>query len=75
MFLHNALTMWYVSYMVSMYTTMMSRNMHAVEDSIIGSVYDKARFHKIAFNKEKFYYTRKEKWMNIIEMMGTSNVM
>lgn len=73
--LHNAVSAWYVYYMIEMYFTMASRNMHAVEDSIIGSVYDKARYHKIEFKEQQFYYTRSSKWANFCEMMGTSNVL
>jgi hypothetical protein len=51
------------------------KNMHSVEETAIGGVYDKARFHKIAFGEmKKFYYTRASFLSNWCEMMGTSNV-
>lgn len=57
--------------MVEMYLTMAFKNMHAVEDSMIGSIFDKARYHKIPFNRTHFYYTRHSSFLNLLEMMGT----
>jgi hypothetical protein len=51
------------------------KNMHSVEEQTIGSVYDKARFHKIDFgDMKKFYYTRPSFLKNWCEMMGTRNI-
>ena len=54
---------------------MSTRNMHAVEEIIIGQLYDKARFHKMPVAEKKFYYTRKGGWLeNLSEMMGSRNI-
>ena len=55
---------------------MSSRNMHAVEETMIGSVFDKARYHKIPimpFMEKEFYYDRGSTFANFCEMMGTIN--
>jgi hypothetical protein len=52
--------------------------MHAVEEAIIGQLYDKARFHKLIspIEPKKFYYTRQGGILeNLSEMMGTRNVL
>lgn len=58
---------------------MASRNMHAVEELVIGNLYDKARYHKLVkcSDNMKFYYTRKVggAFENMAEMMGTRNVL
>lgn len=56
---------------------MSTRNMHAVEEAIIGQLFDKARFHKMGnVDKTKFYYTRRGGWFeNLTEMMGSRNVL
>lgn len=49
--------------------------MHSVEETSIGHIYDKARFHKIPFGDMKiFYYTRPSFVQNWCEMMGSRNV-
>ena len=49
--------------------------MHSVEETSIGHIYDKARFHKIPFGDMKiFYYTRQSFIQNWCEMMGSNNV-
>ncbi|MFS8160365.1 MAG: hypothetical protein ACMG6E_09200 [Candidatus Roizmanbacteria bacterium] len=58
---HNGVTVWYVYYMVEMYFTMASRNMHSVEDTIISGIYEKAKYHNIQFNKRQYYYSRETK--------------
>lgn len=73
--LHNLGT-WYYNYQLAKwYLSMASRNMHAVEEVMIGQVYDKARFHKMQYNDKKFYYTRKGGVIeNLSEMLGSRNV-
>eukprot|EP00347_Sterkiella_histriomuscorum_P004918 403358582 len=57
--IHNPLTAYYNYALLTMYTKNIKRNIHAVEESIIGSTYDKARFHKIDYGGiKKFYFTR-----------------
>jgi hypothetical protein len=73
MLVHNSVACWYISMMVYMYWWMAARNMHAVEDSTIGQLYDKLQYHKITFKQKRFYYTRKAIWDNITEMMGCAN--
>lgn len=55
--------------------------MHAVEDTSIGNLYDKARFHMIDFGKQKkFYYSRtndkgqSDVWANMSEMMTSGGL-
>ena len=58
---------------------MSTRNMHAVEEAIIGQVYDKASYHKLDFGGQKgkkFYYTRRGgAFENLSEMMGSRNIL
>ena len=51
--------------------------MHAVEETMIGNLYDKARYHKLFTDGQpkKFYYTRQGgKLENFYEMIGTRNI-
>lgn len=54
MIFYNTGVAWYITYMINMYYTMASRNMHAVEDSIIGSVYDKLNITKSLLRTNNF---------------------
>ncbi len=75
--LHNAPTLFYVNQMRYWYFSMSARNMHAIEDTMVGMVFDKARFHKLLepSMERLFYYTRESgTWANVVEMMGTSNI-
>ena len=58
--IHNPLTAYYNYALLTMYTKTCRKNMHAVEESIIGSTYDKAKFHKLITKAEKkrFCFTR-----------------
>ncbi|CDW80113.1 erf2p [Stylonychia lemnae] len=74
--IHNPLTAYYNYALITMYTKTCRRNMHAVEESIIGSTYDKGKFHKLQYGKnKKFYFSRTNEkgediiWENIKEMM------
>lgn len=74
--IHNPLTAFYNYTLLTMYGSFLIRNMHAVEDSAIGTVFDKARFHKMPCDKSKrFYYNRGSILKNIAEMLsgGGSN--
>jgi hypothetical protein len=54
------------------------QNMHAVEESIIGALYDKAKYHRLYSNDQpkKFYYTRQGGALdNFYEMIGTRNLL
>jgi hypothetical protein len=75
--LHNAGTLFYNFQLARWYLGMAARNMHAVEELMIGQLYDKARFHKLPFSERRFYYTRQGGgWLeNMSEMMGTRNVL
>jgi hypothetical protein len=44
MLLHNTLTLLYSYDLFLMYISMATKNMHSVENSIIGNIYDKARY-------------------------------
>ncbi len=60
LFLHNVATAYYNYQLAKWYFSMAFKNMHAVEETIIGNLYDKARYHKLYSDSEpkKFYYTR-----------------
>ena len=79
--IHNVLTVYYTGALQSMYYSNCVRNMHAVEDMSIGNLYDKARYHKIDFGKQKkFYFTRSDSqgnsnlWANVSEMMSSGGM-
>lgn len=60
--LHNMATWYYNFQLAKWYLRMAARNMHAVEEVIIGQLYDKARFHKLIAkcdDPKKFFYTRR----------------
>lgn len=68
--------MYYCYQLGKWYISMSTRNMHAVEEIIIGQLYDKARFHKMELKEKRFYYTRPGGWLeNLSEMMGSRNVL
>ena len=74
--IHNLCVLYYCFQLSKWYFSMGTRNMHAVEEVIIGQLYDKARFHKMEFSDRKFYYTRGGGWFeNLSEMMGTRNIL
>ena len=75
--IHNLATCYYNYQLATWYFSMAGKNMHAVEETIIGNVYDKARYHQLISKDEpkKFYYTRKGGWLqNFYEMIGTRNL-
>ncbi len=54
------------------------KNMHAVEECLIGNLYDKAKYHKLwSYSQPKFfYYTRRGGAMNnLSEMLGTRSLL
>ena len=75
LFVHNLGAAYYAYALFHWYLSMCFKNMHSVEETSIGHIYDKARFHKIPFGDMKiFYYTRPSFVQNWCEMMGSRNV-
>jgi hypothetical protein len=78
LFLHNVATGYYNYQLATWYFQMSFTNMHAVEETLIGNLYDKARYHKLYSDGQpkKFYYTRQGgKMENFYEMIGTRNLL
>lgn len=75
MIVHNFGCVYYAYALFHWYLAMSFKNMHSIEETAIGSTYDKARFYKIQYDEmHKYYYTRSSFLRNWCEMMGTRNI-
>jgi hypothetical protein len=70
-------TGYYNYQLATWYFSMAGQNMHAIEETIIGNLYDKAKYHQLYSKNDpkKFFYTRIGGWFqNFYEMIGTRNL-